>query len=82
MGISTVHDQFSVLEQIARAGVPVDVGSEGNLERELAYDNHSSADRHAIEVLEKAIGDVKTGRVIVVPARLAGMVRGLRVNPA
>ena len=74
-------DQFSLLEQIARVGVPVDVGPGGNLERELAYGNHSSADKHASEVWEKAVGDVKTGRAIVFPARLARMVRGLRINP-
>ena len=45
--------------------MPVDVGPGGNLERELAYGNHSSADKHASEVWEKAVGDVKAGRVIV-----------------
>lgn len=74
-------DQFSRLERVARVGVPVDVGPGGNLERELAYGNHSSADRHAIEVWEKPAGDVKTGRAVVVPVRLAGLIRGLRVNP-
>ena len=59
----------------------MDVGPGDNLERELAYGNHSSADKHASEVWEKAVGDVRTGRAIVLPARLAGMVRGLRVNP-
>ena len=52
----------------------MDVRPGGNLERELAYWNHSSADKHANEVWEKVVGDVKTGRAIVVPARLAGMV--------
>ena len=74
-------DQFALLEQIARVGVPVDVGPGGNLARELAYGNHNSADKHASEVWEKAVGDVKTGRAIVFPARLARMVRGLRINP-
>lgn len=45
----------------------VDAGSWGNLERELAYGNHSSADGHAIVVWEKVAGDVKTRRAIVVP---------------
>ena len=53
----------------------------GNIERELAYGNRSSADEHASEVWEKAVGVVKTRTAIVVPARLAGLVRGLRVNP-
>ena len=48
-------DQFERLEQIARAGVPVDVGPGGYIERELAYGNLSSADRHANEVWEKAV---------------------------
>ena len=61
--------------------MPVDVGPGGNLERHLVYGNHSSADKHASEVWEKALRDVKTGRAVVFPARLAGMVRGLRVNP-
>ena len=62
-------------------GVPVDVGPGGDLEREMAYGNQSSADKHASEVWEKAVGVVKTRTAIVVPARLAGLVRGLRVNP-
>ena len=37
-------DQFELLDHIARVGVPLDVGSGGNLERELAYVNHSSAE--------------------------------------
>ena len=74
-------DQFALLEQIARVGVTVDVGPGGNLARELAYANHNSADKHASEVWEKAVGDVKTGGAIVFPARLARMVRGLRINP-
>ncbi|CAN0584222.1 unnamed protein product, partial [Laminaria digitata] len=71
----------ALLEQIARVGVPVDVGPGGNLERELAYGNHSSAGKHATEVWEKAVGDVRMGRAMVIPARLARVVRGLRVNP-
>ena len=58
----------------------VDVGPGGNLERELAYGNHSIAEKHASKVWEKSVGDVKTGRAIVIPARLARMVRNLRVN--
>ena len=72
-------DQFARLEEFARVGVPVDVAPRDNLERELAYGNNS-ADKQANEVWEKAVGHVKTGRVIVVPARLAGMVRGLQIN--
>ena len=53
----------------------------GNIERELAYGNRSSADEHASEVWEKAVGDVKTGTAILFAARLAGMVRGLQINP-
>ena len=30
---------------------------------------------------EKSVGDVKTGRAIALPARSAGMVRGLWINP-
>ena len=74
-------DQFALLEQIARVGVTVDVGPGGNLERELVCGKHSSADKHASEVWEKVVRDVKTGRAIVFPARMAGMVRGLRINP-
>ena len=43
-------NQFAPLGPMARVGVPVDVGPGGHLERELAYGNHSSADRHANEV--------------------------------
>ena len=69
-------DQFALLDQIARVGVPVGVGPGGNLERELAFGKHSSADKHASEVWEKVVGDVKTGRAIVFPARWPGMVQG------
>ena len=65
-------DQFELLEQMTRVGVPVDVGPGGNLEREMAYGNHSSADKHASEVWEEAVGDVKTGRAILFPAKLTG----------
>ena len=74
-------DQVALLEQIARVGVPVALGPGGNLERELAYRNQSSTDKHASEMWEKEVGDVKTGTAIVFRARLAGMVRGLRTNP-
>ena len=74
-------DQVALLEQIARVGVPVALGPGGNLERELAFGKHSSADKRASEVWEKAVRDVKTGRAIVFPARLARMVLGLRINP-
>ena len=58
----------------------MDVGPGGNLERELAYRSHS-ADKYASEVWEKAVGDVKTARAIVFPARCAGMVRDVRIHP-
>ena len=74
-------DQFARLEQIARVGVPMDVGLGGNLELELAQGNHSSAEKHAAEVWKKAVGDVPTGRAIMMPVRLARTVRGLRINP-
>ena len=65
---------ISLLEQIARVSVPVDLGPGGNLERELACGNHNSTDKHASKVWEKAVGDAKTGRAIEFPARLAAMV--------
>ena len=74
-------DKFALLEQNARVGVPVNVGPGGNLERELAYRRNSGVNKHASEVWGKAVGDVKSGRAIVLTARLAGMVRGLRINP-
>ena len=52
-------DQFALLEQIARVGVPVDVGPGDYLERELAYGNHSSARKHVADGWENAVGDVK-----------------------
>ena len=73
-------DLFELLDQIARVGAPVDVGKRGNFERELAYGNHSSANRHANEVWEKEVGDVKLGREIVAPTRSARMVRGLGLD--
>ena len=53
----------------------MDVGPCGNLERELAYENHSSAEKHANEVWEKAESDVKMGRAIVVVRRLLQLSR-------
>ena len=47
----------------------------------MAYRNHSSADKHASEVWQRVVADVKTGRAMVFPARLVGLVRGLPVNP-
>lgn len=74
-------DQFAPLEQMARIEVPVDVGPEGNLEWQLACRNHSSARTHEAEVWESAVlGDVKKGRAIVMPMRVARRVRGLRIN--
>ena len=74
-------DQFALLEQITRVGVPVDVGPEGDLEQELAYGNHSSARKYVAEVWENIVGDAKKGRAIVMPVKVARMARGLRMNP-
>ena len=74
-------DQFVLLARIVSVVVPVDIGPGGNRRRELAYRNHISDNKHASEVWKNAVGDVKTGRAIVFPARLARMVRGLRINP-
>ena len=60
--------------------MPVDVGSGGYLERELAFGNHSSARKHVAEVWENAVGDFKR-RAIAMPVRVARSVRGLPVNP-
>ena len=59
----------------------MDVGPGGNLEQELAYGNHSSARKHVVDVWENAVGDVKKGRAIVMPVRVARSVRGLRIIP-
>ena len=73
-------DKFALLEQLARVGVPVDVGTGGNPERELAYGNHGSARKHVAEVWENAVGDAKKGRAIVMPVRAARSVRSLQIN--
>ena len=64
-------DQFAQLEQIARVGVPVDVGPGGNFDRKVTYGNHSSARKHVTDVWENAVGGVKKGRAIVMPLRVA-----------
>ena len=69
-------DQLALLEQIARVGVPVDVGPGGNLERKLTYGNRSSARKHVAQVWENAVRDVKKGRAIVMPVKVAQRVRG------
>ena len=74
-------DHFARLEQIARVGMPVDVGPGGNVERELACGNHRSARKHAAEMWENAVGDVKKGKAIVMSVKVARSVRCLRINP-
>lgn len=49
--------------------VPVDVVSAGNLKRVRVSGNHCSVRKHAVEVWEKAVGDVKTGMAIAMPGR-------------
>ena len=61
-------DHFARLEQNRWL---VDVGPGGNLARELTYGNHSSARKHVTDVWENAVGDVKKGRAIVMPVRVA-----------
>lgn len=68
-------------EQIARVGGPVDASPRGNLKRTPAYGNHSSARKHAAETWEKAVGDIKAGRTIVMPVRVARVVRDLWIYP-
>ena len=45
-----------------RAGVPVELGRGGDIERELAYDNQYITRMHVAEVWEKALGYVKMKR--------------------
>lgn len=47
-----------------RVGAPVDVGPARNSELEQVYGNHSSDDKHPIQVWEKAKVEVKTRRAI------------------
>ena len=47
-------ESAGALEEIAREGVPAEVRAGGNLESELAYENHRSAIKHRGEVLKKA----------------------------
>lgn len=51
--------------------MPVNVGPGGNFECKLAYRKHSSAESYTNEVWEKAVGDVKLVRELVVPATSA-----------
>ena len=74
-------DQFALLEQIENVGVPADVRPGGNFEREVEYGSPSSARKHAAEVWEKAVGDDKKWRAIVIPVRIARSARGLLVIP-
>ena len=60
--------------------MPVDVRPAGALARELAYGNHSSPRKHVADVWENAVGDVKKGRAIVMPVRVARSVRRSRIN--
>ncbi|CAN0580224.1 unnamed protein product, partial [Laminaria digitata] len=69
------------LEQIARVGVPVDVGPEGNLEQEIAHGNHSSAETFEEEVRGEAIADVVRGRALIFPLEQAERIRGIRISP-
>ena len=73
-------DQFTLLEQIARVGVSVDVGPGGNVERELEYGNHASARKHTAEVWDNVVRYIKKGRAIAISVRVARRARGLRIN--
>ena len=76
--------RFPIIDQlkhIARVGVPVDVLPSGDLTKESAYENHSSAEKCNEEEWEKAAADVACGRAIGFPKEQAGQVPGLRVSP-
>ena len=69
------------LKHIARVGVPVDVLSGGDLAKELAYENHSSAETNVGAVWDMAVAAVAGGRAIGFPKEQAGQVPRLRVSP-
>lgn len=52
------------LVQMGRLGVPIDVGPGGNLEHEISYKHHPSAEKNADEVMAEARADVARGRAI------------------
>ena len=72
---------INTLKPIALIGVPVDVLPGGDLAKELAYENHSSAENIVEAVWDKAVVDVAGGRAIGFPEEQAGQVPGLRVSP-
>ena len=54
-------DPVARLGQIERVGGPADILTGSNVEPEVAYGNHSSADKHAIEVWENAMAMSRRG---------------------
>ena len=70
------------LGQIAREGVPLSsVGPGGDLDKELEYGNHRSADMEGGVVWEKLVQDVASGKALVLPRSSARSIPGLRVSP-
>ena len=53
----------------------------GNLNAELAYNNHPSVAPHAVAVHQKICADVVHGRAVVLKSTSASDIRGLRVSP-
>ena len=62
-----------------KSGFPVDVGPGGDLEREIAYRNHSSAKTYEEEVRGEMIAGFVRGRALVFPLEQAEDIRGLRI---
>lgn len=54
-----------MLQEIGRAGVPVGVEPGGNLEREVRYGNHPSAECFGDEAKAEAMVDVLKGRAVM-----------------
>jgi len=57
--------EIDKLRLIARVGVPVDIGPVGDFTQELAYGNHSNAQKFGDTEWEKEVADVVGGGAIV-----------------
>ena len=69
------------LVNVAEKGVPIAVKQGGDLQREVAYGNHRSVEKHEAEVFRKAMLDVALGRAMVFKVEEAGCIDGIRISP-
>ena len=80
LGQRRIVESAEMLEKITREGLPAEIWAEGSLKSELEYGNHTSALKHAGEVLKIAVTDVAMCRTIVFLVAQAQETRGLRIK--